>query len=390
MGSKIVEPIAPAIYLLENGSFRVKAAVGDRSRGGRQKEKTFPKGTSLRQMKVWQSDQRSALRRTDLRPAKGTLAADVERYLALKKPALVSFKDREYDLRAWLPRFGHRHRHTLEPQELQLQLNEWRTGHDAIGKPVITGWDSKHNPVSKPLAARTCNLRRTALSNLFTVLDGKRARNPVADVPKFRLPIELPQAYDDHVVEATFAEMSESKAKARAMLTMYAGFRPSEVMRARPEDVLPQLDSPEPCCIKRVGKSGRPLNVALPLEAVKAWRWLIQHNVWGNYSQSDVNRDWKAAMARAGAKALEKALQEGADPEKIQAIQLAFAPRKMYALRHTFATKLSEETDDLSLVQDALGHRDIRTTRVYTQVARNKRLGNLIRRTFDGCAKKEA
>src|SRR5262249_38688877 len=142
------------------------------------------------------------------------LAADVERYLALKKPALVSFKDRAYDLRAWLPRFGHRHRHTLEPQELQLQLNEWRTGADSLGRPVITGWDHRHQPVSKPLAVRTCNLRRTALSNLFTVLDGKRARNPVADVAPFRLPIDLPQAYEDEVVDATFAEMRESKAKA--------------------------------------------------------------------------------------------------------------------------------------------------------------------------------
>jgi site-specific recombinase XerC len=318
------------------------------------------------------------------------LAADVERYLALKKPTLVLHKDREYDLRSWLPKFGHRHRHTLEPQELQLQMNEWRTGLDILGKPVITGWDHRHQPVSKALAARTCNLRRTALSNLFTVLDGKRARNPVADVARFRLPIDLPQGYEDEVVDATFAEMSESKAKARAKLTMYAGFRPSEVMRARPEDVLPYINSSEPCCIKRVGKNGRPLKIELPIQAVEAWRWPTQRNVWGGYSQSNVNRDWKAAMVRAGAKAIERALQEGADPERLQAIQIAYAPRKMYALRHTFATKLTEETDDLSLVQDALGHRDIRTTRVYTQVVRNKRLSSLVRRTFDSAAKKEA
>jgi len=44
-----------------------------------------------------------------------------------------------------------------------------------------------------------------------------------------------------------------------------------------------------------------------------------------------------------------------------------------HALRHTFATDLLEETGDLALVQDALGHRDPETTRVYAKV-RNSRL----------------
>ena len=85
-----------------------------------------------------------------MRPGRGTLADDVEQYLKLVEPRLVSFKDRRYDLHRWLKRFGHRHRHTLETNELQTQLNEWRL---------------------EGLSAQTCNLRRTALSHLFTTLD---------------------------------------------------------------------------------------------------------------------------------------------------------------------------------------------------------------------------
>lgn len=44
-----------------------------------------------------------------------------------------------------------------------------------------------------------------------------------------------------------------------------------------------------------------------------------------------------------------------------------------HALRHTFATDLLEDTGDLALVQDALGHKDPKTTRVYARV-RNGRL----------------
>jgi len=44
-----------------------------------------------------------------------------------------------------------------------------------------------------------------------------------------------------------------------------------------------------------------------------------------------------------------------------------------HALRHTFATNLLEDTGDLALVQDALGHADPGTTRIYAKV-RNSRL----------------
>ena len=115
---------------MDNGSYRVVARVGDRRTGPRPTEKRFPADTAVRVMKRWQEDQRAELRRQELRPARGTLADDVEQYLRLVKPRLVSFKDREHNLRQWLSRFGHRNRHTLEPNELQTQLNEWPVGAD--------------------------------------------------------------------------------------------------------------------------------------------------------------------------------------------------------------------------------------------------------------------
>lgn len=40
-----------------------------------------------------------------------------------------------------------------------------------------------------------------------------------------------------------------------------------------------------------------------------------------------------------------------------------------HKFRHAFATDTLEATGDLRLVQTALGHRDIHTTTIYTQVA---------------------
>src|SRR5438445_6926061 len=98
---RVQEVLAPGIYRMDNGTYRVVDRVGDRKRGPRPKEKRFSKDTALRTMREWQQDTRADLRRLDLRPAKGTLADDVEQYLKLVKPRLVSFRDREYDLRQW-------------------------------------------------------------------------------------------------------------------------------------------------------------------------------------------------------------------------------------------------------------------------------------------------
>jgi site-specific recombinase XerD len=358
---KVLSTVAPGIYQMDNGSFRVVARVGDRKTGPRPKEKRFPRDASLKAMRAWQEDTRAELRRQDLRPAKGTLADDVEQYLKLVQPRLVSFKDREYDLRQWLPRFGHRHRHVLEPKELQTQLNEWR----------LAGY-----------SAQTCNLRRTALSHLFTTLDGKRERNPVSDVPKFERPEPKPHALPYEVIRETFDAMRPNATKARLMLIAYAGFRPSEVMRAVPEDVEPFLERDEPFCYKRTGKKGRPVMVPLPPEGVEAWKLFIQRNAWGRFARENINRDWKAAMVRAG-EARVQTLQQEASADAIAAVRRAFAPVRCYSLRHSYATQLLlRGSDDLSLVQEALGHRDARTTRIYTTVKVNPRLIAAVTKAF--------
>lgn len=279
------------------------------------------------------------------------------------EPRLTSSKDRQYDLRQWLPRFGHRHRHTLEPGGLQTQLNEWRL---------------------KGYSAQTCNLRRTALSHLFSTLDGKRAWNPVSDVPKFEKPEPKPHALPYEVIRETFDMMRSNATKARLMLMAYAGFRPSEVMRATQEDVEPYLDLPEPFCYKRTGKKGRPVMVPLPPEGVEAWKLFIEREARGSFARENINRDWKAAMRRAGDGRVERLEADGvATAAAVDAVRRAFAPVRCYSLRHSYATQLLlQGSDDLSLVQEAFGHRDARTTRIYTTVKVNPRLIAAVRKAF--------
>jgi integrase/recombinase XerD len=206
----------------------------------------------------------------------------------------------------------------------------------------------------------------------FLESTGALKASPAGSVRSARLPRRLPRPWtrDDvrRLLEAPFE--GAAGARDRAMLeTLYgAGLRVSELVSLR----LAQLNL-EGGYVIVIGKGNkeRPVPVGVPArDALRAYldgprAMLLDARTSPCVFVTGRGR----AMSRQG---FWKLLRR-------RALVLGLPPVSPHRLRHSFATHLLESGADLRAVQAMLGHADIATTQIYTEVART-RLRDLHRR----------
>jgi hypothetical protein len=108
--AKVIATVAPGVYKLDDGRYRVVAHAGNSRVSQRRKEKRFPSSAGMREMKRWQADIRAAFQRDGLRVQRDTLAADVPRFMRVMQQRLTCPDHRDHEIGAWLVRFGERRR----------------------------------------------------------------------------------------------------------------------------------------------------------------------------------------------------------------------------------------------------------------------------------------
>jgi integrase len=349
--------IAPGIYRDAYG-FRVFQRV-HAGKGGLHSHR-FPKTATLTTMKAWQEDERAAHRKGPSRPAaaKGTLAADVARYLQLVA-TMPSYTDRERDLLAWVAKLGSHDRATLTTADYRLVLQQWRQ----TGKAG-----------AKPLAASTVNHRRTALMHLYSVLDGKAAPNPLRDIEPFREPHPEPRDLGLDVVRAILGKVRSNKSGARLKALAWTGIRgSSEFSQMKPT----HLDLDAGTCWVPTGKGGQARHLLLNANGIAAWREVIATKAWGTYSRSSLGKAFRLAIAKVNTErvlwlwVLTRAGFRCSVP-----LLVGVRP---YDLRHTIATALRKAGADLADVQAFLGHRSQKMTQRYAPYHSEK-----LRKAVDG------
>lgn len=324
--------IAKGIYRDTHGLAAI-VSVGSGA-NKQQREKRYDTDASLKAIKAWQDETRVSLRLLLKSPARGTLDAKAPAYIAIIKPLIpASWKDRERDLKAWLPKFGNRRVESISTKEITDQLLEWR----------------------QTTTARTCNGRRDALSHFYHWLAGrdlqrrhKLSGGPVEGAIRFTTPDPTPKALPLATIDVALAKLtpprifprSDGHTSARLRLMRWTGARPSQIGRLEPHHF--DLVSPVKSITIGRGKRGRVIRVPLLSEAaVQAAQDFVAWKAFGAWSCPSANKALAIACKAAGVPVF-----------------------NLYVIRHSVASHLRAQAD-LADVQDVLGHTDQKTTAIY-------------------------
>lgn len=249
-----------------------------------------------------------------------------------------------------------------------------------------------HLAVSEHVAASTQNQARSALLFLYRVVLGVAIDHP-REVVAARTARRLPTVLTRQEVKALIEQLADP-CRLMAQVLYGGGLRLMECLRLRVKD----LDFAQHQVLVRDGKGAEdrvtmlPDRLVVPLHEHLA-RLRVAHlhalaNGRGAVSLPDaLVRKYPAAAqewswqylfpARADSvdPRSERRCRHHADPSSLQkavraAVQAAdlAKPASCHTFRHSFATHLLEAGYDIRTVQELLGHKDVRTTMVYTHV----------------------
>jgi integron integrase len=308
----------------------------------------------------------------------------------------VALRSRHYSPRTeqayclWVKRYVrfHRMRHPNEMGE--AEINAFLT----------------HLAVRRHVAASTQNQALAALLFLYRHVLG-RSIGDLGDVVRARRPQRLPVVLTRDEVKAVLAHL-DGDIVLIAGLLYGAGLRLGECLRLRVQD----LDFARAEITVRDGKGGKDRRTMLPQSSVASIHDHLGHvrrlhecdlaAGWGKVALPDALErkfpnaaaDWRwqwvfpqrvrwrdPATGDQGRHHLHEAVVQKALAEAVRRSGTT-KRASCHTLRHSFATHLLESGYDIRTIQELLGHKDVRTTMIYTHVLNRGALG--VRSPADG------
>lgn len=251
------------------------------------------------------------------------------------------------------------------------------------------------------VAASTQNQALAAL--LFLYREVLRIDLPWMDeIRRAKKPRRLPVVLTRSEVQALLAEL-EGTRWLLASLLYGTGMRLMEGMRLRVKD----LDFERREISVRQGKGGKDRHTMLPARLVEPLHHQLQEakRIHENDTRAGYGRVWLPdALARkyrnaatewgwqyafpAARRSVDRRdgqvrrhhLDESALQRAVKSARRRAGiskPATCHTLRHSFATHLIEDGQDIRTVQELLGHKDVKTTQIYTHVLNRGGLGVL-------------
>lgn len=221
----------------------------------------------------------------------------------------------------------------------------------------------------KGLAPSTVSRNLASLRSFYQYLVQERilAENPAAEMESPKLEKKLPRVLTAKEIELLLLQPDTTNivgVRDKAMLeVLYAsGIRVSELVSLNVQDLNTQVG-----ILRCRGKGGKERIVPIGSMAVRS----VQHYLDHCRSKIVKNKEEKALFVNQHGRRLTrqgfwKILKKYVQKAKIKG---EITP---HTIRHSFATHLLENGADLRSVQEMLGHADISTTQIYTQITRRK------------------
>lgn len=245
--------------------------------------------------------------------------------------------------------------------------------------------------VEKHVAASTQNQALNALVFLYAkVLD--RPLGDIGSTVRAKRPRRLP-AVLSHTEAVAIIRRLPHPYRLMAALMYGAGLRVTETARLRVKDI----DFDHTVIIVRNGKGGKDRTTLLPQRLLEPLAsrvtWIrrefgsrpmanrvpvtLPYALRRKYPNAGVSFEWQWLFPSAGicqdehgrivrhhihVNSVQKAVRRAARETKLT------KPAGCHTFRHTFATELLRRGSDIRTVQELLGHKDLRTTQVYTHV----------------------
>jgi integron integrase len=267
-----------------------------------------------------------------------------------------------------------------------------------MGKEEVRGF-LVHLAAERDIAASTQNQALAALLFLYRhVLD--QQLDDLGKLPAAKRPARLPTVFTREEAHAVLGEL-KGRQRLMAGLLYGSGLRLMECLRLRVKDV----DFEQHQLVVRDGKGAKDRATMLPHSLAKPLRRHLErvkllHEqdlasgfgsvhlphalarkypnastewAWQYVFPSDrISRDPRSNSRRRhhlSPSSLQKAVKEAVGRRKIH------KPASCHTFRHSFATHLLENGYDIRTVQELLGHKDVRTTMIYTHVLNRGGMG---------------
>lgn len=249
---------------------------------------------------------------------------------------------------------------TTTIEQRLYQLRRFAADHAALSP-----WDITLDHLVLWLAAHDAwrpNTRRAYRGALrafyaWAVAVERLERSPAAALPRVKATRGLPRPLAEDVLRCALAG-SDDRARLILLLAAYGGLRRSEVAKVRREDVQHREDGWH---LRVHGKGDAYRDV--PLTGLLATALL------------DRPPGWIFPSSQRGGEPL--------TPAHVGVIASRLLPQgwALHTLRHRFATRVRAGGADIQVIAELLGHRNIETTRIYTQLPPTE-----LRRAVDGAA----